>query len=160
MFKAHCYGSGRSIRQNSPCGLIALHFIWYVGRCWQKGLCHVGRPQFKYGGHLHPPIAGPLVGRRIVFDLVKQPLNKLTNTRLAARGRRLDQKIGSRPRNGVFEGSNQRARLDEVVNKGLTVRADDSGDDQWAGSPPKKARCRQLATEYLTVTDDGRSRPR
>ena len=26
--------------------------------------------------------------------------------------------------------------------------------------PPKKARCRQLATEYLTVTDNGRSRPR
>ena len=44
------------------------------------------------------------------------------NMRLALRGRRLDQEIRSRPHNGVSEGSNQRAGVDEVVNKGLAAK--------------------------------------
>src|SRR5262249_14943220 len=44
------------------------------------------------------------------------------NVRLAVHRRRPDQEIRSRPHNGVSEGSNQSAGVDEVVNKGLAAK--------------------------------------
>jgi hypothetical protein len=44
------------------------------------------------------------------------------DVRLAVRGSRPDQEVRSRPHNDVSEGSNQRAGVDDVINKGLAAK--------------------------------------